>query len=70
MNVKRIKKWAGHVVSMGKKRGAPSPLTGKHEARDHTKGVGVHGKLVLQCVFEKEDDGMGGWWGVNWIRLA
>ena len=45
---------------MGKKRGAPSPLTGKHEARDDTKGVGVRGKLVLQCVFEKEDDGMGG----------
>ena len=41
-------------------------LQWKHEARDHTEGVAVHGKLVLKCVFEKGDDGG----DVNWVRLA
>jgi hypothetical protein len=44
---------------MEKKGGAPSALIGKHGARDHTEGVGVHGKLILKRVFEKEDDGRG-----------
>jgi len=36
--------WAGRVASMEKKGGASSALLGKHEARGHTEGVGVHGK--------------------------
>jgi len=40
--------WAERVASVEKKGGAPSALIGKHEARDHTEGVGVHGKLVLK----------------------
>jgi hypothetical protein len=51
---------------MEKKGGARSALIEKHEARDQTEGVGVHGKLILQRVFEEEDDGG----GVKWVRLA
>jgi len=39
--------WTGRVASVGKKGSAPSALIGKHEARNHTEGVGVHGKLIL-----------------------
>lgn len=63
----RIMGWAGLVASTGKKKGTSSVLIGKREARDHTEGVAVHGKLLLRCVFEKGDDDAG---DVNWVRLA
>ena len=37
---------AGHVASMGERRGACRALVGKPEGRNHSEDPGVHGRII------------------------
>jgi len=47
MKSRRIR-WAGHVSSMGERRGAYRVLVGKPGVRDHLGDPGVDGRIILR----------------------
>ena len=64
----RIMRWAGHVASMGERRGIYGVLVGKREGRDHLGDPGVDGRIILRWIFRKWDVGV--WTGSRCLRLG
>ena len=66
----RIMRCAGHVASMGEKRGIQYTgfWWGKIVERDHFEDPGVDGRIILRRVFRKWDVGV--WTGSSWLRIG
>jgi hypothetical protein len=54
----RRMRWAGHVVSMGEKRGLCRVLVGKTERKRPLGRPGVDGRIILRWIFRKWEVGM------------
>jgi len=54
----------GACSTYGERTGVYRVLVGNLRERDHLKGPGVDGKVILKWIFEKWDGGM------DWIDLA
>jgi len=46
--------WAGHIVSMGERRGLYRVLV----VEDHLEDTGVDGRIILRWIFRKWDVGV------------
>jgi hypothetical protein len=44
-------------------------LVGSLRERDHLKGLGVDGRIVLKCISKKQDGRGVAWAGLIWHRL-
>ena len=55
--------WAGHIVSMGERRGLYRVLV----VEDHLEDTGVDGRIILRWIFRKWDVGV--WSGSSWLRI-
>jgi hypothetical protein len=49
----RRRKWAGHVQSMGERRGAYRILVGRPEGRNHLEDPGIDGRIILKWILKK-----------------
>jgi len=54
--------WAGHVASLGERRGAFRVLVGKPQGTDDLKDPGADGRIILKGIFKKWD--VGAWTGM------
>ena len=52
-------RWAGHVASMGERRGVYSVLVGKPGGRNHLEDPGVDGRIISRRIIRKCDGGHG-----------
>jgi hypothetical protein len=59
--------WAGHVESMGERRGVYRVLVGKPEGK-RPLGTSVDGRIILRWIFRKWDVGV--WTGSSWGRIG
>jgi len=62
---KRVR-WAGHVASMGERRGVYRVLVGKPEGKRPLKCL--NRRIILRWTFRKWD--MGAWTGLIWLRIG
>jgi hypothetical protein len=47
-------RWAGHMACMRDRRGAYRVFVQKpKEKRDHLEYLGVNGRIILKCIFNK-----------------
>jgi hypothetical protein len=51
--ISRRTRWAGHVARMREMRNAYKILVENLKERDHTKDLGVDGRIVLEWIFGK-----------------
>jgi hypothetical protein len=56
--------WAGHVARMGKKWNAHRVVVGKLKDRDRLEDNDMDGKVILNWIWKKEDN------GVDWVDLC
>jgi hypothetical protein len=49
----RRMRWAGHVASMGKRRGPYRGLVGKLEGKNPLGNPGVDGRIILKLILKK-----------------
>jgi len=60
--------WAGHVASMGERRGVHGVLVGKPEGKRPLGRPGVDGRKILRWIFRKWDVAV--WNGSSWLRIG
>jgi len=61
-------RWAGHVVSMGERRGVYRCLWGNLSESDYMEDPNVDGRIILRWIFRKWD--VGAWTGLIWLRIG
>jgi hypothetical protein len=49
-----IMRWAGHVADMEEIRNAYKILVGEPERKNHSEGIGVDGRIILEWISGKE----------------
>jgi hypothetical protein len=54
----RKMRWAGNEARMGETTGVYTVLVGKPEEKNHLEVPGIHGSIILRCIFRKWDVGV------------
>jgi len=59
--------WSGHVVRIGNMRNAYNILIGKLKGRCHTEDLAIDGRIVLECMLDKDGNV---WTGFIKLRIG
>jgi hypothetical protein len=60
----RRMRWEGACSMYGERRGSYRVLVGNRRERDHFKGPGLDGRIILRLIFKKWNGGM------DWVDLV
>jgi hypothetical protein len=52
---------------MGKSRGVYMVLVEKPEKKNHWRGPGIEGRIILRWIFRKWNVGL--WTGLSWLKI-
>jgi len=61
-------RWAGHVASMGERRGVYRVFVGNLKEREHLGDQDVDGRTIKRWIFRKWYVGV--WIGLSWLRIG
>jgi hypothetical protein len=63
----RKTRWAGHVARVVEIRLAYKIMVEKPEGGDHSEGLGVDGRIILEWILEKQNRKL--WTVFIWLRI-